>query len=515
MSRSRRDRRPNRLAVESLERRAMLAVSSMWINNRVAVIECDNSATTVTLSPRGTDVLIQFDAGRDVKINAAWFDVVEFRGGAGNDTFTNRLDHHAVRAFGGAGDDVLQGLTARGISLHGGPGNDTLRCGGGHDLLDGGEGNDVLDGGEGDDWLYGRAGDDVLQGGGGEDWLYGGQGHDCLLGGGANDNLFGEGGNDTLIGGAGNDFLRGDAGDDRLIDGVGKDVLDGGEGRDGLVGGRETTVMRGGPGADRFLRRSQSTRLSDVQPEDAIVNFQDGSSAWNDEEMRVVDEAFAELQSVTGTTRMLKDSRDGGQLVFRKEDSAREWAGLNYERFRTDRRWDVLRFTWIKTVTRVSRTIHITDFDETDADARRAAAITVVHEIGHNWDSGDERAAAGIPAASWAAFTGISQWRPARGMGRTHVVSGDGLEAHAVAATEGFFDGDAKAVDGRTIRYGRMNAFEDFATSFAEWFDRSWGTRTANPHRVTGSPGGTVIAAGGVRFAAAKLASVESLVRAL
>lgn len=518
MSRSRprpRSRRAGGLAVEALERRAMFAVSSMWINNRVAVIECDNSPTTVTVIPRGGEVVFQFDAGREAKINAAWFDVVEFRGGAGNDTFTNRLDVHGVRAFGGAGNDVLQGMTSRGISLFGGPGNDTLRSGGGHDLLDGGAGNDVLDGGEGDDSLYGGVGDDVLQGGGGQDWLFGGAGHDLLLGGGANDNLFGEDGNDTLLGGAGDDYLLGGANDDRLIGGAGGDVLDGAEGRDGLVAGRETKLMKGGPGADRFLRLNTSTTLSDVRPEDAVVNFRDGSSAWTAEELQVVDEAFGELQSVTGSTRLLKESRGGGELLFVKEGSHVPYLGQNEEIPIYRRTWDYYRFKHVTRLVRIDRVIRIADFDEGQADERREAALTVIHEIGHNWDSEDERAAAGVPAASWRAFAAISQWRPAQGMGPGHVRSGDGLEAFAASARDGFFGHDDRASDGRSIRYGQTNVYEDFATSFAEWFQRSLGTRTVNPHRATGNASTTTVAAAGAGIAAAKLASVESLVRAL
>ncbi len=67
--------------------------------------------------------------------------------------------------------------------------------------------------------------------------LRGGPGNDTLVGGSGNDKLLGGPGNDTLIGGPGNDILIGGSGDDKLIGGPGNDVLRGGPGRDTLIGG--------------------------------------------------------------------------------------------------------------------------------------------------------------------------------------------------------------------------------------------------------------------------------------
>lgn len=499
MPRSRRSRartgRSTRLAAESLEQRALLAVASVWLANRMLVIESDNTATQAAVSRSGSDILLQHGTGRDVRINAAWVDVIEFRGGAGNDSFKSTLDATVVRALGNGGDDTLQG-GAIGCGLYGGPGNDTLKGGSGNDVVFGGDGDDVIDGGPGDDRIDGEAG------------------HDRLAGGTGHDTIFGGAGDDLLLGGEGDDFLDGGVGDDRLVAGNGIDILAGGEGRDGLISGMGTRQLNGGPGADRFLRLP-GIRITDARPEDAVVNFRNESSSWTQDELQVVDEAFAELQSVTGSTKLLKEPRGGGELMFCKVATNPEYLGQNVETPIYRKTWDPYRFKNVTRLVRIDRVINIAEFDEAQADERREAALTVIHEIGHNWDSEDERAAAGVPAESWRAFAAISQWRSARGMGASHVRSGDGREAFAKSASDGFFGSDATATDGRSIRYGQTNVFEDFATSFEEWFRRSLGTRTTNTHRVTGPASATSIPSAGTAVAAAKLASVERLVRAL
>ncbi|PPD13685.1 MAG: hypothetical protein CTY25_15325 [Methylobacterium sp.] len=94
---------------------------------------------------------------------------------------------------------------------------------------------ETLTGGRGNDTLVGRAGHDVLNGGNGDDQLVGGAG------------------NDSLNGGAGRDILLGGTGNDRLLGGSNDDVLDGGNGNDILNGGSGFDVLSGGFGADRFV----------------------------------------------------------------------------------------------------------------------------------------------------------------------------------------------------------------------------------------------------------------------
>ena len=80
-------------------------------------------------------------------------------------------DEPINQAYGGAGDDLLQG-SAR---------NDSLRGHGGNDHLLSGNGDDVIEGGAGEDALYGEAGNDTLQGGSGADRYIGGSGADIYI----------------------------------------------------------------------------------------------------------------------------------------------------------------------------------------------------------------------------------------------------------------------------------------------------------------------------------------------
>ena len=69
---------------------------------------------------------------------------------------------------GGAGDDLLTGLTGIGV-MDGNAGNDIMYGGTGVDTMDGGSGNDVLMGGTGKDIITGGFGSDVMHGGDGGD----------------------------------------------------------------------------------------------------------------------------------------------------------------------------------------------------------------------------------------------------------------------------------------------------------------------------------------------------------
>jgi Ca2+-binding RTX toxin-like protein len=129
-----------------------------------------------------------------------------------------------IRAFGGAGNDVITLDEANGVlpaaQLFGGGGSDTLT---------GGSGNDELQGGDGNDILLGRAGADTLLGGTGDD---------------------------TLTGGAGSDQMFGGDGNDRLIwnPGDGSDVFEGGDGTD-------TAEVNGGNGSETFTVAANGDRV--------------------------------------------------------------------------------------------------------------------------------------------------------------------------------------------------------------------------------------------------------------
>lgn len=92
-----------------------------------------------------------------------------------------------VDARGGAGTGAPW-FRRRGLTVHGGNGDDVLHGHAGPDLLHGDQGSDVLRGHAGrdelhdqdDDHLFGGAGDDLLSSTGGAGWLRGGPGDDLL-----------------------------------------------------------------------------------------------------------------------------------------------------------------------------------------------------------------------------------------------------------------------------------------------------------------------------------------------
>ncbi len=218
------------------------------------VIEADDGkggvteqAFELTVVTRSTDLVIQGSAGKDrievserdglvtVRLNdvaSIYSHVSSLRIEAlgGDDSITLRGLTMRTTADGGDGNDCIDAsaVTACGVTLYGGAGNDWLT---------GGAGDDRIDGGSGDDQLSGGCGNDVLVGGKGKDCLYGGDGNDLLDGGSENDQLRGGRGNDLLIADAGDDYLKGEDGNDILIGGSGNDSSQGNYGADLIVDG--------------------------------------------------------------------------------------------------------------------------------------------------------------------------------------------------------------------------------------------------------------------------------------
>lgn len=203
----------------------------------------------------------------------------DFDGGSGNDVL------RAGDGVGGSGDDP--GLP-RGATMRGGPGNDLLVGGLGHDLLDesgrDSTGSDTLRGGSGTDSVTyaGRrrgvradlAGDrddgqrgerDLIAG---VENLEGGRAADRLRGDTFDNQLVGGGGSDVLLGGHGADNLHA-AGDgffpggartrDRIAGGAGMDYIVGTAGANRINAGRGADTVEAGGGPDRILARDGST----------------------------------------------------------------------------------------------------------------------------------------------------------------------------------------------------------------------------------------------------------------
>jgi Ca2+-binding RTX toxin-like protein len=195
---------PIRLAVESLEERAVPAVALHY--GEINIIQTNgNDAAQVRFGDN--DTIVVEDNGETTSFHRAevYTNHVRYQGRAGHDYFENHTNLTSS-ALGGAGNDVLIGGSSR-------------------DNLYGEDGDDLLDGRAGDDYLYGGDGNDQLHGGDGNDKLYGNHWSNQWIRPAESDTLFGGAGNDTLLGSTGNDDLDGGAGNDHLDGDFGADLL--------------------------------------------------------------------------------------------------------------------------------------------------------------------------------------------------------------------------------------------------------------------------------------------------
>ena len=224
-------------------------VGSVTFTYQLADAAGPGNTATVTLT---REVLIHVAGGTAKVIASAGADVVRVRpAGPGVElemhtplgytrqvvrppAGTRRLT--AVDLVLGPGSDRLDATALRiPVRVVGGPGDDVLRTGRGHDRVYGdavdgtgtgvdfietGPGNDTVTAGSGGSYIDAGAGHDEVTVAGGANWVRGGAGNDVLLGGTGADLLQGEGGKDLLAGGGGPDRLDGGAGADILFDGT-------------------------------------------------------------------------------------------------------------------------------------------------------------------------------------------------------------------------------------------------------------------------------------------------------
>jgi len=179
-------------------------------------------------------------------------------------------------AFGGSGNDTIQGNAANNVIVAGG-GDDTIYGDAGFDWLYGGDGNDLIYAGDGatdvslgdggDDTIYGEAGFDYIYGYADNDYLYGGDDVDVIYGGTGTDFIYGGNDTDWLFGGDDTDYLYGEANPDLMIGENGGDYIVAGAGNDWIWG--DSTDGLGGGGADRFV-------FNDGWGGDVIYDFEDG-----------------------------------------------------------------------------------------------------------------------------------------------------------------------------------------------------------------------------------------------
>ncbi|GAB3144744.1 hypothetical protein GCM10027290_23480 [Micromonospora sonneratiae] len=195
-----------------------------------------------------------------VSCTAAGIGVITVWTGDLDDTLAIQASTAYAKAYGGAGDDVIDLQGVRGTMVYGQEGND---------IVYGSTAGDTIYGGAGDDRLYGFEFGDLLVGGEGADMMSGGSGYDTVSyadhttpvvadadsvtgDDGALDErdtirtdvekLVGGSGNDLLIGTDRSDELSGGAGDDILVGSAGDDVLSGDAGTDRLYGDEQVPV---------------------------------------------------------------------------------------------------------------------------------------------------------------------------------------------------------------------------------------------------------------------------------
>ncbi len=409
-------------------------------------------------------------AGDDVFLNRTSIPTHAF-GDEGNDNLTGGYSINVLS--GGAGNDSLVGRSAADLA-YGGVGNDQIWGGPGMDRLYGDDGDDVINGQDGDDFLYGLSGYDTLNGELGNDVMYGGNSNDTLIGGPGNDKVYGDYGDDQLSGSAGNDILEGflgadilhggdgndvlrgqgdadkisgDNGDDQLLGGDGDDELFGWAGNDAIYGGAGADLIRGGAGNDslsgddgndRLYGESDSDRIfggngddrilgggvsvpdtlygnagrdrflvegpdiiTDLNGVDAKLIFGPGNANWTAAEIEVLDEGFQKLYELTRNNVLLRDTLDKTGIKFVKYSSiAGGSLSINSLNTRTT-----------SAGTTFTRTVKVADWNEYDPRFNQMIINTVVHEIGHNWDSISEMGTAAPGTQSlWAQFLSRSGW---------------------------------------------------------------------------------------------------------
>lgn len=237
-------------------------VGSVTFTYRLSDAGGPGNTATVTLT---REVLVNVTGGAAKVIGSAGTDVVRLRpAGTGVELelhtplgYTRQVIRPApgtprlktVDVVLGAGSDRLDATALRlPVRVVGGPGDDVLRTGRGHDRVYG----DETDGtGTGVDFIETGAGHDTVTAGSGGSYVDAGAGSDEVTVAGGSNWVRGGAGNDVLLGGAGNDLLQGGAGKDLLAGGAGADRLDGGVGNDILFDGSVAVVN---PATDSLAR---------------------------------------------------------------------------------------------------------------------------------------------------------------------------------------------------------------------------------------------------------------------
>ena len=250
------------------------------------------------------------------------------------------------------------------------------------------------------------------------------------------------------------DTLRGQNGNDRLYGEDGDDELFGGNGLDGLAGGRGVDVLTGGNDPDRILdfyttvlfAKNWEDDFTDKTSDDVQIGLKDGGTdtqdsygvtfqyvagVWTDEEVELVDGGFKILHEATGNTNLLQ-RKHGNLLELIRHGAHDQTPGTG-------------PFAWNSG----GGNLHFPDdmfFERSEIEV----IGTVLHEVGHNWDTEWDRDA-------WYAISG---WIDG---------SGELVDFNIYSTVNGdwWFLTDA---EGFVADYGMESPYEDFATAFSAYF---------------------------------------------
>jgi Ca2+-binding RTX toxin-like protein len=274
-----------RAVLEGLESRQMLSATLSAKGTLVADGGSGNDTIVISRDPRRTSKIRVTINGVGAKFPSASVKRIEMYGEGGADRLTL--------------NDSLGVISARGATLMGEAGDDTLVGGLASVTFDGGDDNDSILGSSKADVMLGGAGADTLIGGKGDDQASGGAGNDLLYGSAGSDMLYGDANNDTIYGEAGDDTIGGDGEDRFQFKGfsapavlTGNDSLNGGDGEDWITGGDDSAALHdqnngldtitGGAGNDILDARGFNTN-----PDDVITDRQAGDIVPMEDHTRV------------------------------------------------------------------------------------------------------------------------------------------------------------------------------------------------------------------------------------